>query len=196
FHLSEARLRSRGGSWGWGKLLLLAVRMSVDAFLAALWLGGAKSGMTWRYVVYVASCFTALQVFFPCLGYLLGYLFGNSIAAVDHWLVFLTMGAIGCHMIAGACQEGRQPRRKAEDNAVAMAVAVSCDSVAVGVSLAAMGEPVLLSISMLGGACLIAAVAGLLLGKSMPGLRRPWIQAAGGLVLLGLGAKLLWEHLH
>ncbi|MBQ8935763.1 MAG: manganese efflux pump, partial [Oscillospiraceae bacterium] len=76
----------------------------------------------------------------------------------------------------------------------ALALATSLDALAAGVSLAYLETGLLSAAGMIGAvAFALSALAGLL-GRQLGGRWQRWAGLAGGLVLLGLGVKILADH--
>ena len=75
-----------------------------------------------------------------------------------------------------------------------LAIATSIDALAVGVSMAFMSVPVLLSAVVIGVVAFVLSVVGGLAGKRLGALFQRRAELVGGLVLVGIGLKILIEH--
>jgi putative Mn2+ efflux pump MntP len=76
-----------------------------------------------------------------------------------------------------------------------MAVATSIDALAVGVTLPMLDAPLLTSLATIGITTALLSGVGLLLGRRFGSMLGPRLDVIGGLVLIGLGTKILIEHL-
>jgi putative Mn2+ efflux pump MntP len=154
-----------------------------------------------RHVVLVAVFFGGFQAFMPLLGWVVGSRVGPFVQAWDHWIAFLLLSAIGGKMLwevrdtkPGAVQPAERDPFGLKVMLV-LAVATSIDALAVGVTLPMLNAPLLLSLATIGSTTALLSVAGLFAGRHFGALLGKRLDAAGGLVLIGLGTKILLAHL-
>lgn len=83
-------------------LLLIALAVSADAFAVALTLGVKMWRFAWRYVLTIALVFGGFQALMPLIGWFLGDNFLKYMEAVDHWIAFGLLLAVGGHMLWAA----------------------------------------------------------------------------------------------
>ena len=76
---------------------------------------------------------------------------------------------------------------------IALAVATSIDALAVGVSFAFMDVALIPSCLIIGGVTFVICVGGGMLGRYIPWLTGKRAEIFGGLILIGIGIKLLIE---
>ena len=74
-------------------------------------------------------------------------------------------------------------------------MATSIDALAVGLSLAMIGSPILMPALVIGLVAAAFTVAGMLLGRRIGTLWGKRVEAAGGLILIAIGLRILVEHL-
>jgi manganese efflux pump family protein len=181
-------------------LLLLALALSMDAFAAALSHGAsARPAPTATNALRVGLAFGVAQALMPLLGWSLGAAFATVISRVDHWIAFVLLAFIGGRMV----REGlRRERPQSNSSSLAsgrglllMALATSIDAAAAGVTLVLLDQSVLLACATIGGVTLVMSIAGVLLGKRAGTLLGTRAEVVGGLVLIGIGTKILIEHL-
>src|SRR5262245_36230696 len=181
-------------------ILLLAVGLAMDAaaVAAARGLSAAKVGT--REAVLIAVYFGGAQALMPLLGYWLGGYAGPWIAAWDHWLAFVLLGAIGAKMLWEA--RGNDEPEAAPNAALfgarvmlLLAIATSVDAFAVGLMLPVLGAPLLLSLITIGLTTAALSVTGLFAGRQLGARLGRRLDALGGVVLIGLGTKILLQHL-
>jgi putative Mn2+ efflux pump MntP len=120
------------------------------------------------------------------------------IREVDHWVAFGLLAFVGGKMLWEA-------RRNEADvhpgdptrgwMLVVLSVATSVDALAVGLSLAFLQVSIWLPSVVIGLVAFAFTVAGILLGSRIGRRLGRWPEVVGGLVLLGIGAKILVEHL-
>jgi len=180
-------------------LLALALGLAMDATAVSAALGLATPALRARHFAAVALLFGGFQAAMPAAGWLLGRSVGPSLAAWDHWIAFALLGGIGAKMIVEARRAGGDdaPARDvfAPAALLALAVATSIDALAAGVMLPMLGAPLLPAIAAIGVTTAALSAAGLALGHRVGARFGRGLEALGGVVLIGLGAKILVEHL-
>lgn len=180
-------------------IFLLAVGLAMDATAVAAARGMAARHIRPRDVLLVALLFGGAQAAMPALGWLIGARVGPFIAAWDHWVVFAVLGAIGGHMI----WEARQPPKQlspaetpfALKVLVLLAIATSIDALAAGFTLPMLDAPFALSLATIGVVTALLSAIGLFAGRRFGAVLGARLDIAGGLVLIGLGVRILVEHL-
>jgi manganese efflux pump family protein len=183
-------------------LLLFSFILSIDSFSAALALG-------FRHFSARRALFFALSSGFSeglatALGFLLGRLAQNLIAAYDHWVAFILLSLVGGHMCYHAYQElrGRPESNAEKPDAKALkvhgpwkilfvATVTSLDSLGVGISLGLVDKPVTLYALAIGIGAFCATYAGLFLAKKFSAQFGEKIEFLGGIILILIGIQML-----
>ena len=186
---------------GFVELLLLAVGLSMDAFAVSICKGLAMKRATLKAELTCGLWFGGFQALMPLIGFFLGNLFAGAIEAVDHWVACLLLVIIGVNMLKEAFgQEEECDSCGSADLGVktmfVMAVATSIDALAVGISLAMAGDVnILLSVILIGICTCGLSMAGVKIGSIFGSRFEKKAQLAGGIILILLGFKILFEHL-
>lgn len=183
-----------------GALLLLAVGLAMDATAVSAARGLAVPAIRARHVLLVAVFFGGAQALMPIIGWLLGAQVGPLVQAWDHWIAFALLTFIGGKMLWEARgTESGGAAAPADPFAfrpmLILAIATSIDAFAVGVTLPMLDAPLLLSVVTIGVVTAVLSAAGLFLGRRFGALLGKRLDLAGGVVLIGLGFKILIEHL-
>lgn len=184
---------------GWISLMALAAALAMDAFAVAVASGLGLDPMRRRQVFRLAFHFGLFQALMPVLGWAAGSALYRFIAAFDHWVAFGLLAFVGGRMFLGALDrsgtkiERRDPTRGWD--LVVLSVATSIDALAVGLSLAMIGSPILMPALVIGLVAAAFTVAGMLLGRRIGTLWGKRVEAAGGLILITIGLRILVEHL-
>ena len=186
---------------GISEIILLAVSLSMDAFAVALCKGLALKKINLKSCLTVGIWFGSFQGLMPLLGYLLGSTFAEKITAIDHWIAFVLLAIIGANMI----KEALGKEEECVDCALnpkamlGMAIATSIDALAVGVSFAFTDfNPswfVYLAFGLIAVITCILSSIGVKLGNIFGTKFKSKAEFAGGVVLIGLGLKILLEGL-
>lgn len=186
---------------GFVELLLLAVGLSMDAFAVSVCKGLCMKKADGKAMATCGIWFGGFQALMPLIGFFLGTLFADAIEAFDHWVAFVLLALIGANMLKEAfskecdtCDiEGVDLGFK---NMLVMAIATSIDALAVGISLAMAGDVSIGAAVLLIGVITFAlSAAGVKIGNVFGSRYEKKAQFAGGVILIGLGLKILLEHL-
>ncbi|MES2698389.1 MAG: manganese efflux pump MntP family protein [Pseudomonadota bacterium] len=180
-------------------LLLLALALAMDALVVSI-ARGAAGPHRLRPALETGLAFGVAQGVMPLIGWALGALFAGVIEAVDHWVAFGLLGFLGVRMILAALSEEGETEQSAQGAGywhalAAAAVATSIDAAAAGLTLDLLGVPVLLACLIIAAVTAALCVPGYWFAAKI-GLRfGKMAEMVGGVVLIGLGCKILVEHL-
>ena len=177
---------------------LLAASLAADAFAVAISMGLSAQKVSVRDAVRVGLFFGGFQALMPLLGYLAGSTVSTVIERVDHWIAFVLLTVIGGRMLlesARGAEEGRQPSLGTTRKLLVLSVATSIDALAVGVSLAVLRENIWINVGWIGCVTFALSALGVMAGRRLGRRMQRFATAAGGLVLIFIGAKILIEHL-
>ncbi len=177
-------------------LMLLAAALAMDAFSVAVTDGMLIKDIRMSDALKIGLFFGAFQVLMPCAGNFISGFSADRIKSIDHWIAFGLLFFLGVNMIRGAFETRELPRNPLKiTTLLLMAVATSIDALAAGVSLAAVGSPVIFSSLMIGVTAFAFSFAGVFIGKKFGAALGGKAEIAGGAVLILIGVKILIEHL-
>ena len=182
-------------------LFLLACGLAMDAFAVSLSNGLCYQNFRRSQAALSAVTFGLFQAIMPVIGYFAGRFFSEAISSVDHWIAFLLLGLIGGHMLLEAIREIRHPEACAEKRPFTLrillvqAVATSIDALAVGVSFAVVDTNIAAAAAIIGIITYILCVIGAAIGQKCGAFLGQWAKLLGGVILIGIGLKILIEHL-
>lgn len=180
-------------------LLLVAFGVSADAFAVALTQGVQMRRRVVRNAVVIAAAFALFQIGMPLIGWSIGTLFAGAITAVDHWIAFTLLVALGGKML----WEALRAQPDAEEPATGLDVrrllvlsfATSVDALAVGISFAFLEVNIWAAVTLVGVTTMVLSVAAVLIGHRVGARFRKPAELAGGVVLIAIGTQVLLEHL-
>jgi putative Mn2+ efflux pump MntP len=180
----------------WSSIFVLAIGLAMDATAVAATRGYASSRIRPRDAIEVALCFGGLQALMPVIGWAIGSRFGEYVAAWDHFIAFGMLGALGLKMLWESRHANDVPEREEPSFRALLwlGIATSIDALAVGLTLPLLEAPLLLSIATIGVTTAVLATLGLYAGRHFGALFGKQLDVFGGLVLIGLGTKILVEH--
>lgn len=176
-------------------ILLIGAGLSMDAFAVSVANGLAIPGYKCRHAAVTAAYFGFFQGLMPLLGWLLGSTVSGLISAWGPYISFFLLAFIGLKMLVEAIKggEGNYHAEFRHSQLAIMAVATSLDALAVGVSFAFMPISLVPSCLLIAGVTFVICFAGGILGSHVPGISCKAARVIGGLVLCGIGVKLLFE---
>ena len=186
------------------EIILMAVALAMDAFAVAICKGLATDKAGLKHMVVVGAWFGAFQALMPFIGCTIGAAFLSYIEAVDHWIAFALLGFIGANMIRESLSREEECDCEGEDASLApkvmltMAIATSIDALAAGVGmsvdLSGMGQ-IIFAVLMVGVITFILSALGVKIGNVFGAKYKFVAELSGGIVLVGMGIKILIEHL-
>ncbi len=180
------------------ELILLAVGLAMDAFAVSVAAGVTIHRLHLGHALRVGFFFGAFQAGMPLVGWLAGSWARELIAAWDHWAVFGLLVAIGIKMIIEGSQDPEEAVRRDPTHLAVLfllALATSIDALAAGVGLAVVAVDILLAVAVIGAVTFALSFGGVLIGDRFGHLSERRLEVAGGLILIGIGTRVLLEHL-
>ena len=181
------------------ELVLTAIALSMDALAVSVTYGMTMKRWHTGKALRVAAFFGGFQALMPALGWLAGMSVRGYIEAVDHWVAFVLLCALGGKMVWDSFHTGSDAEETRSLDSLrtllVMAVATSIDALAVGISLALTHVDIAETASVIGGITFLICLLGVGLGKRAGSLLQRHAGLVGGLILIGIGIKVLVEHL-
>ncbi len=179
--------------------LLLAFGMSMDAFAASIGKGATLHKPKFSEALRTGLIFGTIETLTPLIGWGLGMLATQFVLEWNHWVAFVLLMFLGGRMIIegvrgdDAC-EAETPHRHGFWLLVTTAIATSLDAMAVGVGLAFLQVNIIATALAIGCATLIMSTLGIMVGRFIGPLLGKRAEILGGIVLIGIGAQILWSH--
>lgn len=179
------------------ELMLIAVSMSMDAFAVSICKGLSVRKVTLQQSLAVGGWFGGFQGVMPVIGFVLTSLFASLITSISHWIAFVLLLFIGGNMIREAMDKDVE---EVDDSfsfmtMLTLAVATSIDALAMGVTLNLSGANIWLAAPMIAVTTAVLSPVGLKVGNIFGAKYKNKAELAGGIVLVGLGIKILLEGL-
>ena len=194
-------------------ILVLAAALSMDAVAVSMTDGMSEPSMPLKKALSIGGFFGVFQALMPLIGYFVTGLVASAFLGVfkraSAWVSFALLAFLGGKMIADgvrelrAAKEGDAPEETktlSVGRLAAQAVATSVDALAVGVTLqmaaispAGLFPPVGWSVLIIGAVTFALCVPAVYLGKLIGNRLADKAQLIGGVVLVGIGLKILLE---
>lgn len=180
---------------------LTALALAMDSFTVAIASGLILKRVQLRHFLTIAFFFGAFQALMPLMGWAGSLYFHHFIEHYDHWIAFVILVFLGIKMIREGIQGDEEhsfdPTKLA--TVLVLAVGVSIDALAVGISFTCIGMDTLAIIVFpliaIAIASFVMALGGCFIGGLIGNKLKFPVEPIGGIVLVILGIKILCEHL-
>jgi len=197
--------------------LLVALGLSMDAFAVSVSAGMCSTEPKPSRILRAAFSFGLFQFLMPVAGWLLGRAFSAYIQKYDHWIAFGLLAMVGGKMLkesltpakAAACEDDETEAQKVKSainaasgadvndpkNLLILSIATSLDALAIGISFSLLGTGIWIPALVIGVVTFFVCLLGFEFGKRIGSTLERRAETVGGFVLIGIGVKILVEHL-
>ena len=186
------------------EIFLLAVALAMDCFTVSIVFGVLLRRYDWRTILTTAFLFGLFQALMPLAGWLCTAKLSSYVESVDHWVAFGLLSFLGGRMIVESLKDDDADHHfnpRSLKTQLTFAVATSIDALAVGISLACLGytsmSTLVMPLVVIGVVSLVFSITGSILGirfgKGVAKRMKP--ELIGGIVLIAIGVRVLFEHL-
>lgn len=182
---------------------LIAFALAMDCFAVSVVCGVLIRRLEWPTLLRLAFLFGFFQALMPLIGWFLTSRFSSYLQAVDHWIAFGMLAFIGGKMLLDSFKEEEDSSIHPRETKTQflLAIATSIDALAVGITYACTGyecfSQLSLPLLLIGLVSFFMSILGFLLGSHFGEVvnkkMRP--ELLGGIILIGIGVKILIEHL-
>ena len=178
--------------------VLVAFGLAADAFAVSITSGLKIKNLRIKNAAMIATFFGFFQTVMPLVGWAVGYTFKGVISQVDHWVAFGLLGFVGGRMIYESLRS--EPTLEKTDPLnvyvlLTLSVATSLDALVVGISFSFLKSYIATLVVTIGIVTFILSFIGVFIGNKFGNLFSNAIEAVGGFILIGIGTKILIEHL-
>jgi putative Mn2+ efflux pump MntP len=184
---------------GFTSVLLIAVGLAMDCFAVSLCAGTAVNGRGAKIktALKMAVLFGVFQSAMTGLGWFAGTAFRGFIESFDYLIAFGLLTFVGAKMLVEAFKQGNKPVDFGSISVLLMlAVATSIDAFAVGISFSVIRMNMLMPVAVIGLASFVLTIIGVEIGNRAGKISGRNAEIVGGLVLVGMGIRILIEHIH
>jgi putative Mn2+ efflux pump MntP len=180
------------------EILIIAVAVAMDAFAVSIASGIAIHRMKIRHSLLIGGFFGFFQGLMPVLGWLGGESIEEIIEQWDHWLAFGLLVAVGIKMI----YEAWLAKEKSPDYdplniywLFTLSIATSIDALAVGLTLSFVDSGIIFPILVIGAVTFVMSFVGTHVGSAFGHLLERKMEVVAGIILIGIGIKILFDHI-
>lgn len=179
-------------------ITLISLGLAMDAFAVSVGCGTAGQICSSRGKMRLAAHFGIFQAGMTALGWLAGSTVVKYVENFDHWIALGLLAYVGVNLI----RSGFDKDGKAFDHdpstgriLVVLSLATSIDAFAVGLSIAFINVPIILSVGMIGVVAFLLSVVGLFAGAGLNQRFGKRMEIIGGVILLFIGMRVVFTHL-
>jgi putative Mn2+ efflux pump MntP len=179
-------------------IIVVAVGLAIDAFVVSIISGGAYKQLHVKHALRMALFFGGFQALMPLIGFMAGLSVKDYIESYDHWIAFGLLAAVGGKMIYESFKIKSIEEKFDPSNIfvlLMLSVATSIDALAIGITLSLITSSIIAAIIIIGLVTFVLSYLGVYIGKRFGHFFENKIEAAGGIILIGIGIKILFEHL-
>ena len=179
-------------------VIILAIGLSMDSFAVSISCGLTEQKISFRHAAKISFSLAFFQGILPVAGWYMGTEIKGYVEDIDHWIAFLLLLFLGGKMIYESFEKGDGSKTTdiySWKHIITLSIATSIDALVVGFSYALAS-----SRNIFGGALIIGAVTfffamlGIRIGKDVGCSFGPKVELLGGIILIGIGLKILLQH--
>jgi putative Mn2+ efflux pump MntP len=179
-------------------VIFIAFGLSADCFAVSISIGATGKTFSWKLMLRVALAFGLFQMAMPLAGWLVGQTVVQFVSGYDHWIAFALLAFIGGKMTWEFIRGG-----EGSDSVditrwgtlITLAIATSIDALAVGLSFALLKINILMAGLIIGTVAFAVTAFSFWLGRKVSSLVGRWALLAGGIILLGIGIRIVITHM-
>ena len=179
-------------------IIIIAVGLAMDAFAVSIVSGSVYQQLHIRHALRMAVFFGGFQAVMPLVGSLVGMSVKGYIADYDHWVAFGLLAAVGGKMIYESFKIKSAEKNLDPSNVLVLlvlALATSIDALVIGITLSLIVSSIAIAAIIIGLVTFVLSYLGVCIGKKFGHFFENKIEVLGGIILIGLGIKILFEHL-
>jgi manganese efflux pump family protein len=179
---------------GTADILLIALGLAMDAAAVCLAASAAGYAGNARAVFRLSFHFGLFQGLFPVLGWFLGMGLLVFVQGIGHWVAFFLLLFVGGRMVKSGMDPSGESHVQDPSRGMTMvllSVAVSIDALAVGLSFAMLKVDVWYPAIVIGVVTSGLSLAAIRIGRHLGTLLGRRMEIVGGLVLIGIGTRIL-----
>ncbi|MDD3078264.1 MAG: manganese efflux pump MntP family protein [Paludibacter sp.] len=181
-------------------IIIIGIGLAMDCFAVSISKGICSNKFNWANALRMAFLFGFFQALMPLIGYFAGFSFAKYMEAFDHWIAFGLLVIIGGKMfieglkpIDPQCELTPAPFRW--KTLITLAIATSIDALATGIIFISFPERIYTAVAIIGLISFLFSLIGTYLGVHFGKKLRFNVEIIGGIILIGIGTKILIEHI-
>lgn len=181
-------------------IFIIGIGLAMDCFAVSISKGVCLKKFKFKKAFRMAMLFGLFQGLMPLIGYFAGFSFARQISDYDHWIAFTLLSGIGLKMfieglkpIDPHCEIKSDPFKW--KILFTLALATSIDALATGIIFVPFPDKIWFAVATIGFISLLFSLLGVFLGIRFRQKIKINAELPGGIILMGIGLKILLEHL-
>jgi putative Mn2+ efflux pump MntP len=181
-------------------IIIIGIGLAMDCFAVSISKGIVANKSHFWFALRMGILFGLFQGVMPLIGYFAGSTFANQIINIDHWVAFSLLLAIGGKMLV----EGWRKKEEPEDTSshpftwlsiITLAFATSIDALATGIIFVPYPDYIWKAVAIIAVISFAFSMIGTYIGVHFGKRFTVKVEVIGGLILIGIGTRILLEHL-
>lgn len=185
-------------------LIGIAIGLSIDAFTVSVTNSTIIKNLGLKHGLRMSIFFGFFQMIMPIIGWAAGLTFSQYIQSFDHWIAFSLLALVGGRMIWAGVFDNKQSDTANNQNnkdcrhlptLLVLSIATSIDAMAVGLSFALIKISVIFPSIIIGIITFFMSLTGYFIGKKIGEKLNLKLDIIGGLILIAIGIKIVFDHI-
>ncbi len=175
-------------------IVVISIGLAMDASAVSMAAAACGYAQNPRAVFRLSFHFGLFQFMMPVVGWFLGTGFVSYVRAVDHWIAFGLLAFVGGRMVREGLSHTEECLHRDPSRGLTMvmlSIATSIDALAIGLGLAVMDVNIWYPSALIGIITCAMSVAAISIGKRVGSAFGSKMEVVGGIILIGLGLKIL-----
>ena len=180
-------------------IILLSIGLAMDCLAVSVSTGISYKKIDYAKAIRMPVMFGLFQGLMPLAGFFLTISFAEFIDSVSHWIALAILAFIGIKMIWEDLHETEDEIEEKKDlfawsNVLLLAVATSIDALSTGVIFVPVPDKLYFAVIIIGITSFLFSIAGLFVGNKIQQAAKLHFGIIGGIILIGIGIKIVVEH--
>ncbi len=183
------------------EIIILGISLAIDACIVAFSYGLCSKPWKINNGLRIAITTSFFQWLMPIIGWYMLWIanegFSDYASIVDHWITFAIFLVLGLKIIKDAHSEedeDQTPKTLSLGVLLLIGIATSIDALAAGVMIFSQNTPLYMSASLIGAITFVCVIIAYVASKTLSQIPTKMLETGAGIVLIGLGIKVLIEH--
>jgi putative Mn2+ efflux pump MntP len=181
-------------------IIIIGIGLAMDCFAVSIGKGICIRKFQFVNVFKMAFLFGLFQAVMPLIGYFAGRTFIHEMKSYNNWIAFVLLSLIGGKMIIEGLKPIDPNYEIASDpfewkTLLMLAFATSIDALATGIVFVPFPSFIFSAVLIIGGISFVFTFIGFGIGIHFGKRFHFNVEIIGGLILIGIGLKILIEHL-
>lgn len=179
-------------------IAVLAIALAMDTFAVSVASGVTIKKLHLHHALRIAGLFGIVQAVMPVAGWSVGRFAAHFVRNYAHWVAFALLLFVGIKMIFEAYQIDDDKKGRSNPLNIylllTLAFATSIDAAVVGITMSFLNVAIIQPALIIGTITFCISLAGIYIGKKSGHLFENKIEIIGGIVLIGIGVKIVIDH--